>query len=592
MPKTTRQTKNTNTPKSEKPNEAGKTNQEQHHYDQALETLNLHKNIWAQTTVEDRILLLEEIKEKLMQQSEGWAEIASRRKRLPAHSALCGEEWLSGPYPVMAACNGFIATLEKIKNKAFLASLPNRRLTNGQLALKVLPHSKWDRLLLSGIKAEVWMQKGVSELNIEAASAYDIPTEKRSGKVALVLGAGNIAAISPLDTFQKLFIDNEVVLLKLNPVNDYLFDYLQAALKPLIERNALRIVRGGGAVGAYLTEHPKVETIHITGSANTHAAIVWGTGAESEANRESGIPRNKRQITSELGAVCPTIVVPGSWSKADIRFQAEQIATQKLHNSGFNCVALQTLILPEGWESSKALLRELQSVMEEKGKRVRYYPGTYQRLGKFIGSDPSDTGKSQNEPACWMADSNQTDSKAHLREEVFGPALTIKYLPANSTETYLEKAIKFCNSELYGTLGANIIIHPRTIRSLGRAQFESMLTELRYGTIAINAWTGLAFLLNACPWGGFPGATIDEPGSGIGTVHNTWMLEKTERTVIEAPWRPFPFSLLTFQFSLLPRPPWFITNKRQHILGYLMTRFQCYPSIRKIPGIFMHALRG
>ncbi len=46
------------------------------------------------------------------------------------------------------------------------------------------------------------------------------------GKLALVLGAGNVASIAPLDVLHKLFIENQVCLLKLNPVNDYLHDLL------------------------------------------------------------------------------------------------------------------------------------------------------------------------------------------------------------------------------------------------------------------------------------------------------------------------------------------------------------------------------
>lgn len=565
---------------------------EQRHCDQSLSILSDNKKAWAKTSINDRILILEEVKHNLMQQAEGWAEIAARQKRLPLESPLRGEEWFSGPYAVMAACNGLISTLNKMENKRFLAFLPTRQLCNDQLAVKVLPHSVWDHLLLSGIKAEVWMQSGVSELNLEAASAYDVPLEQRKGNVSLVLGAGNIAAISPLDAFHKLFVENEVVLLKLNPVNDYLFEHLQFSLKPLIDRDVLRIVRGGGAMGAYLSEHEKVDSIHITGAAVTHDAIVWGVGPEGDANRLVGKPRNKRPITSELGAVCPTIVVPGAWTAADIRYQAEQIATQKLHNSGFNCVALQTLVLPEGWSGVELLLQEVKRVMERKGKRVRYYPNTDQRIAEFSNSSKDQSGSGDGEPVCWMFEMDEGASSVHSKKEVFGPALSIKYLPCESPETYLRAAINFANDKLYGTLGANILIHPSTISEIGRNRFESILVALRYGTIAINAWTGLAFMLNACPWGGFPGATLQAPGSGIGTVHNTWMLEKTERTVIEGPWRPFPFSILAKQFSLLPRPPWFITNRRQHILGRLMTRFQCYPSIWKVPGIFINALRG
>lgn len=115
--------------------------------DDALLVLDGNKHEWARTDCTVRIFILQEIKTALLQQSEGWAEIAARRKRLPASSTLKGEEWLAGPLPVMATCNGLIETLSKMENKAFLAQLPYRRVAKGQLALKVFPHTLWDKLL-------------------------------------------------------------------------------------------------------------------------------------------------------------------------------------------------------------------------------------------------------------------------------------------------------------------------------------------------------------------------------------------------------------------------------------------------------------
>ena len=123
-------------------------------------------------------------------------------------------------------------------------------------------------------------------------------------------------------------------------------------------------------------------------------------------------------------------------------------------------------------------------------------------------------------------------------------------------------------------------------------RFEEIIAKLRYGTIGINGWCGLGFLITACPWGAFPGHTLDDIGSGIGTVHNAFMLENTERVVIKAPWRPFPRGLLSLQFTLLPRPPFFITNRRQHRIGEALTRLQYKPNWLKLPAIFYHALRG
>ena len=127
---------------------------------------------------------------------------------------------------------------------------------------------------------------------------------------------------------------------------------------------------------------------------------------------------------------------------------------------------------------------------------------------------------------------------------------------------------------------------------MGRARFEALIAELRYGCIAINAWTGLGFLLVQTPWGAFPGHKLDDVQSGIGTVHNTFMFDKPERTVVEAPFRPFPRNLLSLQFWLLPRPPWFVTNRKAHIVGRLLTAFQYRPSVLKLPRIFLNALLG
>lgn len=561
-----------------------------------LQALAAAKDRWARISIQTRIQLLSDIKEALMRVAPGWAEVAARKKRIPAGSPLAGEEWITGPYTVMAMCNALMSTLSQLQGKKFLAHLPQRRLDSGQLAVTVVPHSIWDRLLLSGVSAEVWMRPGVNEKNLAAhcATSYDIPPDQRSGRLALVLGAGNIAAISPLDAFQKLFIENQVVILKMNPVNDYLTDYLKAALKPLIDCDALRIVKGDEALGAFLTDHPLVEEIHITGAGATHDAIVWGTGENGRANKLAQKPRNSRKITSELGAVCPTIVVPGPWSRSDIAFQAENIATQKLHNSGFNCVACQTLILPKAWAKTKELLNELERVMSRAGQREAYYPGSEQRTGEFARHSRQyrRMERGPNAPACIVTDMDQSDETWLANNEVFGPALATKFLEIDDPAIYLEQAIEFANNELYGTLGANIVIHPKTIQQIDAKRFESLLLRLRYGTIAVNAWTGLGFLLSPCPWGGFPGADLNRPQSGIGTVHNSFMLEETERTIVKAPWRPFPRGLLSFQFSLLPRPPWFITNRRQHILGKLLTEFQYRPSWFKLPKIFMNALKG
>ena len=560
-----------------------KTNERNDELETALAELDRRKDAWARTSIGERIAMLAEIKEHLMEVAEAWAKTAARKKGIPAGSPLEGEEWLAGPYTVMGACNLFIETLSQMDGKQFLKTIPVRELPNGQIAARVMPHSTWDKLLMAGVTADVWMQPGVTADNLadNTASAYTTPPAQRSGKIALVLGAGNVAMLSPLDCFQKLLVEHQVVILKLNPVNDYLIDFLQPALRPLIAFGALRIVRGGAEIGAYLCNHALVDEIHITGAAASHDAIVWGPGEEGAANKRNGTPRNTRRITSELGGVSPTIVVPGPWSKTDIAFQAEQIVTQKLNNSGFNCIACQMLVLPESWDKSSALLSAIETTMRTVPPRPLYYPGASERMAQFRAHGEGVQELARNDaPACVLSFCRPGSDSYLETSEVFAPAMSVVRIAGVDAEYYLRAAVDYANSKLHGTLGANILIHPKTMRQIGRRRFEEIVAALRYGGIAINAWSGLGCSLIQTPWGAFPGHTLDDVQSGIGFVHNSFMFDRAERTVIEAPFRAFP------------RPAWFVTNRKADVLGRLMTSFQYRPGFSKLPRIIATALRG
>jgi acyl-CoA reductase-like NAD-dependent aldehyde dehydrogenase len=549
----------------------------------ALADLALQKDAWARTTIGERLALLSEVKDHLMAVAEPWAKTAADKKGIPTGSPLEGEEWFGGPYALMCACNLFLQTLSRMDGRQFLKGVPVRKLANGQIAARVMPHTIWDRLLMAGVTADVWMQPGVTQENLpgNTASRSATPAADRGGRIAVVLGAGNVAAIAPLDCFQKLFVEHQVVILKMNPVNDYLIAFLESALRPLVAFGALRIVTGGADVGAFLCNHPLVDEIHITGAAASHDAIVWGPGEEGESNKRNGTPRNHRRVTSELGGVGPTIVVPGPWSAADIGFQAEQIVTQKLQNSGFNCIACQMLVLPEKWDKADDLLKAIEETVAAAPPRPLYYPGAAERIAAFAGhSDNVETLARQDAPPVVLSVFPQGGDRYFETAEVFAPAMSVTRIAGDDAEEYLRAAIAYANAKLHGTLGANIVIHPKTIKEIGRARFEAILGELRYGTIGINAWSGLGFALVQTPWGAFPGHISEDVQSGIGVVHNTFMFDRPERTWVEAPFRQFP------------KPPWFVTNRNAHRIGKLMTQFQYRPSFAKLPRILFNALRG
>ncbi|MEL6954070.1 MAG: aldehyde dehydrogenase family protein [Pseudomonadota bacterium] len=554
----------------------------------ALRELAAAKGSWAELPVPRRIKLLQDCHARLGDVAEGWAATAARKKLLTPSDPIVGEEWFSGPYAVLAAIDALIATLSRLPGKRYLDGMPVRRLDNGQTALRVRPAGLFDRIVFSGSTVDVWLEPGQSpeDMRAGAAKLYE-NGPSGDGAVCLVLGAGNIAAITPLDVLHKLFNDNEVVLLKMNPVNAYLAPYFEAAFRPLIEVDALRIVTGDGALGAFASTHPLVDSLHITGAQTTHDRIVWGEAASQAANKANGTLVNPRPITSELGAVSPTIVVPGDWSAADIAYQAEQIALQKMHNSGFNCVASQVLILPKGWGGTPALLKALRSVLARQ-TRAPYYPGADDRVKAFARHTEDSVARA---PGPDIPLTRLNDDPDVGTEEVFGPALALHEIDERDPAAFLKAAILLANTELAGTLGANIIIDPATLRRLGRAYIETLITQLRYGIIGVNDWTGSAFVVPTAPWGAFPGHSLDDVGSGIGKVHNALMLDGVERTVIWGAFRPFPRGLLGREYALVPKPAWLPSHRRQAKVARALTRFQARPGPLKLLAILWHGLR-
>jgi aldehyde dehydrogenase (NAD(P)+) len=248
--------------------------------------------------------------------------------------------------------------------------------------------------------------------------------------------------------------------------------------------------------------------------------------------------------------------------------------------------------MPKKWSKKENLMTALISILKD-SKRFNYYPGSDERVDEYRQrSDQPFSVNNNTETVCFINKISSEVENWHGQNEVFASAMSICEIENNDAKSYLEKAILFANEKLYGSLGANILIHPKTIEEIGKQNFEKIIQNLKYGTIAVNGWSALGFLLSQCPWGAYPGHTLEDIQSGIGTVHNALMLSDTERSVIWAPWRPFPRGILSGQFSMLPKPPWFISNKRQDKLGMLLTRFEYKRSWLKIPRIFFNALLG
>lgn len=546
--------------------------------DQALARLTARSADWHRLVPSERARLLRLCMAGILAASTEWVERSCRAKGIDPGSPLAGEEWLAGPMTTIRGFRLLAETLETLDDPESVRVTPG---PDGRSVAHVFPGSMLDRLLYLGMRGDVWLMPGAPATR---AAAYRSPGKPDDAGVALVLGAGNVSSIGPLDALSMLVAHDHVVLLKLNPVNDYLQPVFERAFAPLIETGYLAIVGGDGAVGDYLCHHAAVTRVHLTGSRRTYDAIVWGSDAEERRARlAAGTPRLTKPCSAELGCVTPVLVVPGEWSESDLDFQARHVAAMVAHNGSFNCVAGKVLIVARGWPQRKAFLKRLTDVLARTPARRAYYPGAHGRYAAFLDRYPQAqaVGPGGDGVVPWtvIPDVEPRSGEYALTEEAFCGVIAEVTLEADDAVSYLAEAVRFANEHIEGTLSAVLLAHPATMRETAGA-VDQAVADLRYGSIGVNVWSGVVFGIGSTTWGAYPGHTPAAIGSGVGVVHNSWLFDHPEKSVLRAP------------FRMRPTPVWFADHRTLGAVGRLMTAFEASPAWWKLPRVFLAALRG
>ncbi|MFK7991579.1 MAG: NAD-dependent aldehyde dehydrogenase [Sandaracinaceae bacterium] len=548
--------------------------------DRLVARLVARKDDWVKTSIETRIDLLKRCIERTEAVAEDWVAAACRAKGLSPESPQGGEEWLAGPMVLVRNMRLLVDALEAGGQPAPTAL---RQRANGQHVARVFPADHFDRLLMGGITADVWIEPG------KAPSQGKIYRDKADGhvpegKVALVLGAGNVASIGPMDALYKLFVEDEVVLVKTNPVNAYLQPYWEESFAPLGDADVFFVVRGGVEVGKHAVHHPDIDTIHLTGSDRTHDAIVWGAQPDEQARRkQTGERLVNKHITSELGCVTPVLIVPGQWSSSDIDFQARHIAAMVANNGSFNCNAAKVVALGDRWPQREMMIERIEHHLRETPPRRAYYPGAQERYDGFLERYPQaePMGPRSDAVVPWtvIRDVPPNPGEYALTNEAFCGVLGTTLLKAGDPAAFLDAMVDFANDACWGTLSCSILIHPRTRRQYA-SKFDRAIERLKFGGIAINLFPGVIYGLSSPSWGAFPGHPMHDIRSGRGVVHNAFLYDHPQKSVVEGPFRIFP------------TPAWFADNRNTHRLGRAMTRFEARPGIVRLPGVLGAAMKG
>lgn len=555
--------------------------------DEAVEAVRARRDEWAELAVDRRIALLRQCLDGALRTAPEVVAAGCEAKGIDTQSAVSGEEWMSGPIGIIRQVRLFIATLSEIRRhgRPALADRWIRRAASGELAVSVFPRGPFERVLYPGTRIDVWMQPGVDERNVHDTMATAYRTVLcPAGRVAVVLGAGNVASIGPADVLYKLMVENHVVVLKMHPVNEYLGPLIERAFQPLVGAGYLRVVYGGASQGQHLIHHPGVDEVHMTGSTAVHDRIVWGDTPEEQARRRAaGTPKVGKRVTSELGCVTPVIVVPGRWSDAALQYQAEHVATMVVHSASCTCTSSRVLVTWRGWPQRQAFLDRVANELARLVPRLAYYPGSAEKYQRFLATHAQSNrlrqaGTGALAPAVVYDVAPSSAGDVVFSEEAWSPVLAETALAASDDAEFLDEAVRFCNDRVFGTLSMVMLISPGSRARLG-AEIDRAVSALRYGTVSVNHWSALSFIVGIAPWGAYPGHTLEDVGSGIGVVHNTLMFDRPLKSVV---WGPF---------IVHPKPPWFTTHRRAHVVGRRMASFEASPSVWRLPGIALAAMR-
>ncbi len=499
--------------------------------------------------------MLEETISNIKEVSFFWATICSDNKgttKTPAE----GEEWLGGPFASVLATQYYIKSLTNDDD------LTEKKYNSEENSYKVFPNNFIERITFPFIDAKVIFNKSMSFDDINKyrgfSKRYDIDPS-----ITLVLGAGNFSSIPYLDVLYHLITRKSVILLKLNPVNEYLKPVFEKVFQNFIERGYIIVTTGNIDESKYMATHPGINHIHLTGSDKTFEDIVYGRELTEKERRSKSLSKvNNKPISSELGNVTPIIIHPGKWSTSDIKYQARKIVTAKLNNNGFNCIAAQVVVLPDGWGQTETLIKYVKHYMSKAKERKAYYPESIERLEKL----EKDKGYERVNALSCVTPHLTREIKAYSKfeiDEVWSSTIYFKKIEYTSVEDFANKAIDYCNDELWGNLGVSVIVKDHD-RKFNKHITNLYVDNLNYGTVAINEWAAIGYIIPQLPWGGFPGNRDNDIQSGQSVVHNSMLFESPLKGVVNT----------KFRISKLIDPPWFVTNKKARRLFKNLTYYQ------------------
>lgn len=471
----------------------------------------LDPKAWAETSVVERLALLEEVRKNLKTYAkELGAEDARMKNELIGENITSVAEGMGAT--VMAMANtlmGIHHLYESLVNGEMPDAISTKKIGDNLFEVEVYPvHSK-DKL-------SAGKQKGF--LHIESEPIQVNPLDKPAGIIA-VSGAGNYS--SSIEMAMALFLENKAVVHKPHKLNEASDRIWEKIFAPVIHAKGLAFCDADQ--GREMAKLDGLHSIYFTGSTGVAHAIQDAASAP---------------LVSECGGNNPCIIVPGErpWTDKEIRHQAIQLASAGKLNGGAVCGRPQTIITSSNWAQREQFLRALRlAIIEETFACSSHYPGVDKTKEAFLQNQSTaeillpEGGKHQKSDFVLIPNISENDFA--VTNEAFCQIYSeIPLDTANDVDEFLTKATEFCNKKLLGSLGCMILVDGDTLKD-HENRVHKAVNELNYGGVAVNTIPPNIWLNAYLTWSG-NGETIEDFVSGVGNFGNAMNFENVVKSVL------------------------------------------------------------
>jgi hypothetical protein len=457
----------------------------------------------ARTPPAEKAALLRAISARLGETAGALAAAACRERGLDPTGPASGVGWLAGPAPAIAFARELGASLAEIAavGRPALPREMIRKRKDGRVVARLAGRTLAERAVERGREALVVFAAGIEPEDVIAGQAAFYRQADPEGGVTLVVGGG----IG--DALYAVFVEGRAAALL---VSSESAASARHALAPLVEKGFAAVIEGGAEEAARLAEHAAVGALSFTGEAEDLDAL-----------------GSAKPTSAHTGGVGPALIVPCLYARDELLHLARTLAMAAAMGDG---AAARVILAPRAWPQRQLLLALLERAFREIPVPAPPSARASARRGALLEGQRDVVRGPMEHPFALVPELEGPAAEAWFATPgAAGSSLGVVPLDAEDPRGFLAAATRFCNERLAGGPAAQIVVHPVHLEDPAiDAAVDEAVMALRYGTVGVNRWPGVARLTGALPWG--------SPASGF--RRGARMLAGVDKAVVQGPLLP------------------------------------------------------